>query len=60
MKSQIKLFVTIVWMIILLAIIDYSFSLMSSPNSVALVAGIVILFICGVLTFMLFNKYLLK
>lgn len=60
MKSQIKLFITIVWMIVFLGTIDYSFSLMSSPNSIALIVGIFILFFYGVASYVLFKKYLLK
>lgn len=60
MKSQIKLFISIIWIIVFLGTIDYSFSLMSSPNSIALIAGIFILFFYGVFTYWLFKKYLLK
>ena len=60
MKSQIKLFISIIWMIVFLGTIDYSFSLMSSPNNIALIAGIFILFSYGVASYVLFKKYLLK
>lgn len=60
MKLLIKLFISIIWIIVFLGTIDYSFSLMSSPNTIALIVGIFILFLYGVASYVLFKKYLLK
>ena len=55
-----KILFGLLWIILLILAVDFAFSLMNMPNTIALIVGILLLFAVISLTYYLIKKFILK